>query len=124
MNAMTAYCGLPCDTCPIHLATFEPDPGRRRGMRAEIAQAIAREYGTPLRSADEIDECDGCRAGARLFFGCRECPIRPCATARGLESCAICPDYACAPLQRHFEHDPLSRTRLDELRATRPATTN
>ncbi|GEM_PF-4584473 len=26
MKTMIAYCGLNCETCPIHLATIEQDP--------------------------------------------------------------------------------------------------
>ncbi len=115
METLTAVCGLPCGTCPIHLATLEPDPRRRRVMREDIARLLGEVYGMPT-APEAVDDCDGCRVGGRLYHGCAECPIRPCATARGLETCADCPDFACERLEAHFAHDPDSRTRLEALR--------
>ncbi len=119
MDATLAYCGLVCDTCPIHLATLEPDPRQRRVMREDIARLLRQVYGMPTAVA-AIDDCDGCHAGGRLYHGCAECPIRPCASARGLETCADCPDYACERLQQHWAHEPESRTRLEQRRVGRP----
>lgn len=118
MPLMTAVCGLPCATCPIHLATLEPDPDERQRLRVEIARQCVEEYGMHLDLAD-ITDCDGCRAGGRLFSGCRDCRIRPCALGRGLESCAACDDYACDVLLEHFTRDPTSRDRLEQLRSVR-----
>jgi len=115
MDAMLAYCGLTCDTCPIHLATLEQDDRKQQLMRATIAKACVEQYGMNLRVQD-ITDCDGCRAGTRLFDGCAKCEIRKCAMGRGLESCAFCDDYACEKLLKHFEADPSARTRLEELR--------
>jgi putative oxidoreductase len=33
IDEMIAYCGLNCQTCPIHLATLEPDEAKREAMR-------------------------------------------------------------------------------------------
>ena len=118
MDVLTAVCGLPCGTCPIHLATLEPDEEVRRRLRSEIARQCVEQYGMRLEPAD-ITDCDGCRAGGRLFSGCRDCRIRPCAAARGVESCAFCDDYACDVLLEHFARDPTARDRLEELRSAR-----
>jgi hypothetical protein len=115
MGSMMAYCGLPCDTCPIHLATLEPDDLRREALRADIARSCREEYGLRLEPAD-ITDCDGCRSGERLFSGCADCRIRPCAAGRGLESCASCDDYPCDALEEHFARDPAARARLELLR--------
>lgn len=116
MAVTLAYCGLVCDTCPIHLATLELDEDARRTMRAGIARAMTEIYGMPT-APEEVTDCDGCKAGGRLLAGCVKCPIRPCAIERGLDTCAPCPDYACDQLAEHFAHDPDSRTRLDRLRS-------
>lgn len=129
MDAMTAYCGLACGTCPIHRATVEPDPDVREGRRAALARLLEDEYGMapPVR----VDDCDGCRAGGRLFFGCRECRIRSCAASRGVETCADCPDFGCEPLLQevfgrgastHFAHDPAARARLEQVWSDRGGT--
>jgi hypothetical protein len=118
MDAMIAYCGLACDTCPIHLATLEQDALKQQTMRAEIARLCMEQYGMNLQTID-ITDCDGCRTSRRLFSGCTECMLRKCAMGRKLESCAFCDEYICENLQRHFEMDSTARTRLDELRAIR-----
>jgi len=110
-----AYCGLDCTSCPIHRATQEADGPRRESMRAEIARLCNAHYGTRYAPAD-IGDCDGCRSGGRLFFGCRDCRIRPCASVRGVATCAACSDYPCATLDAFLAKEPDARTRLDTLR--------
>ncbi len=97
MDRMIAFCGSDCDACPIYLAT--PDTGDT----GSVARAIT--------------DCDGCRAGARLFAECEECEIRKCALARGLEGCARCDDFPCDVLRPHLAYDPCARTQLESLRA-------
>ncbi len=116
MNKMIAYCGLACDSCPIHLATFEKDRSRQQEMRVSIASFISEHYQMNLKAGD-ITDCDGCGANTgRLFSQCRNCEIRKCATLRDLESCAQCPDYACDKLAELFSRDPAAQANLEELR--------
>lgn len=115
MDAMIAYCGLACNTCPIHLATLEQDESKRLSMRTEIAKICTEQYGMSMQIQD-VTDCDGCRTGARLFSGCAKCEIRKCVVERMLESCAFCNDYGCEKLLKHFEADPSARTRLEKLR--------
>lgn len=115
MDAMIAYCGLACDSCPIHLATLEKDEPKRQSMRTEIVKICAEQYGKALQIQD-VTDCDGCRPGIRLFFGCARCEIRICAVERKLESCAACTTYACDKLLKHIEADPSARKRLEKLR--------
>jgi hypothetical protein len=118
MVAMIAFCGLACDTCPIHLATLEQDDLKQQTMRAEIARLCMEQYGMNFQTID-ITDCDGCRTDGRLFSGCTECVLRKCAMGRELASCAFCDEYICENLQKHFEMDSAVRTRLDELRAVK-----
>lgn len=116
MESMIAYCGLACDTCPIHLATLETDTSKQAEMRMMIAEELARIYGTTPKPWI-ITDCDGCKvANGRLFTGCADCEIRKCATTKNMMNCAYCDDYICAKLQKHFDIDPAARTRLDEIR--------
>ncbi len=120
MKTMTlplAYCGLVCDTCPIHLATVESDPEKRRQMRTDIARHCTENYAMKMLPED-VTECDGCRSGGRLFSGCSGCEIRSCAAGRNLESCALCTDYGCGRLQKLFAQDPDAWVRLEQLRLT------
>jgi len=113
---MIAYCGLTCDSCPIHLATLEQDKSRQRTMRESIAEQCSKVYGMNLQPKD-ITDCDGCRADTgRLFSGCFNCEVRKCASLKNIESCAYCSYYACENLREHFSHDPGSQIRLEEIR--------
>lgn len=116
METMIAYCGLTCDSCPIHLATLEQDKSRQQTMRGSIAEQCSKHYGMNLQPED-ITDCDGCRANTgRLFSGCLNCEIRKCASQKNIENCAYCSDYACERLKEHFSHDPSAQIRLEEVR--------
>ena len=116
MESMIAYCGLTCDSCPIHLSTLEVDKARQLTMRESIAEQCSELYGMILKPED-ITDCDGCRADTgRLFSGCLNCEIRKCANQKKIESCAHCTDYACARLNEHFLLDSNAQTRLEEIR--------
>lgn len=120
MNKMIAYCGLNCDTCPIHLATLEQDKSSQQKMRVSIARLCFEQYGMKLQPED-INDCDGCRTDkGRLFSGCRNCEIRKCASQRNLESCAYCSEYICDILKEFLLHEPSAQTRLEEIRNTKP----
>jgi len=115
VNSMMAYCGLACETCPIHLATLEVDPLKQQSMRVSIAQTCTEQYGMNLQAQD-ITDCDGCRASERLFSGCANCDVRICAIERKLESCAFCREYVCDKLEKHFTGDPDAFRHLQALR--------
>jgi hypothetical protein len=113
---MISTCGLNCDTCRIYLATLEKDETKRQSMRIEIARICREQYGMNLM-ADDITDCDGCRApDNRLFSGCRSCEIRACSKSRILESCAACHDFPCRKLDRVFQEDPKAKERLESVR--------
>ena len=116
MKDLIAYCGLNCGTCPIHLATQEQDRSKQHVMRIEITYTCSQMYKMDLRPGD-INDCYGCRSDIKkLFSGCAECEIRKCAIGRNLFSCALCDDYACDTLIKHFGIDPEARARLDAIR--------
>jgi len=112
---MLAYCGLSCETCPVHLATLEPDSGKKQVLRGDVARMCQEMYALNL-TADQVEDCDGCRVGARLFSGCRECLIRRCAAGREVETCADCMEYPCPTLELHLAREPQARARLEALR--------
>lgn len=118
MESMIAYCGLDCGACPIRLATLESDADKKLVLRAEVARKLKEVYKSGIRP-EKISDCDGCKAGARLFNGCAGCPIRLCASGRELDSCAHCRHYGCEKLERHLAIDPEARARLEGIRAAR-----
>ncbi len=111
-----AYCGLACESCPIHLATLEKDDSVKARLRIEIAEQLARIYKTTPKP-EIITDCDGCKAtDGRLFTGCTDCEIRKCAIEKKVINCAYCGEYACDKLKRHFALDPDAQARLEEIR--------
>jgi hypothetical protein len=113
---MIAFCGLICESCPIYLATLEQDKKRQIEMRISITKLLAETYGMNL-SPEDINDCDGCRAGTgRLFSGCLNCEIRKCASQRNLDSCAFCGEYACDKLKEMFRQESGAQIRLEEIR--------
>jgi len=113
---MIAFCGLACDSCPIHLATVEKDITKQTQMRKDIADQLAKIYGTTPKP-EIISDCDGCKVNdGRLFTGCIDCEIRKCAMAKKPDNCAFCNDYICEILDRHYKYDPASRDRLETIR--------
>jgi hypothetical protein len=116
MAKMIAYCGLECNTCPIHLATLEEDESRKHNMRESIAEQCFEQYGMNLKPND-ITDCDGCWAdNDRVFSGCLNCEIRKCAMMKKIDSCAFCDDYPCEILSNNFSHDPDAQKRLESIR--------
>jgi len=117
INPMVAYCGLDCQSCPIHTTTLESDEDKRQEMRISIARLCSEQYGINLLP-EEVTDCDGCRSDSGcLFSGCLRCEIRSCAINRKLESCAFCDEYICNRLQSHFKTDPSAEIRLQSIRS-------
>jgi hypothetical protein len=117
MTGKIAYCGLLCETCPIHLATGQENREEQARMRNEIVRLCQEHYGMNY-ALEDITDCDGCRTETgRLFTPSGKCPIRKCAMQKGLETCAYCADYACGALEAIFKMDPAARARLDTIRS-------
>jgi len=57
-----------------------------------------------------------CRTLKKTYKMIAGCGIRLCAIERKLENCAYCNDYACEKLIKHYNFDPDSRKRLEEIR--------
>lgn len=116
MDTTIAYCGLECESCPIHLATLEKNITRQTEMRVKIAEELSKIYGTTPKP-EIVTDCEGCKVNnGRLFTGCIDCEIRKCAIMKNIENCAYCRDYACDNLKKHFAIDPGARERLEEIR--------
>lgn len=116
METIIACCGLRCDSCPIHLATLEPDQTSKQKMRESIAEQCTALYGMNIRPGD-VTDCDGCRANTgRLFSGCLTCEIRKCAGMKPIENCAYCSDYACGRLTEFFSAAPEAQIQLEKIR--------
>lgn len=111
MNEMIAFCGLACQECGAFLATMSNDDAKRR----EVAELWSKEHGAELGPQDI--NCNGCKAEeGPIFKYCETCEIRNCGSARGVENCAHCAEYACSRIEDFFAMVPDVKLTLDEIR--------
>jgi hypothetical protein len=113
MAIRQAYCGLDCGECEACHATRNDD---RAGLERVAAEWAVR-YGRPDLTA-EMCVCDGCASGKRLSTAhAATCAVRRCASSRGVETCAHCPDYGCETLKGFFAFAPILKEKLEAIRA-------
>ncbi len=112
MAGLQAFCGLDCGECEAYVATQKGD-----GAAVEkVAEEWAARYGRKDLSAD-MCVCDGCASGKRMSTAhAATCGLRLCASSRGVQTCAHCPDYGCETLQKFFAFAPVLKGRLEAIR--------
>ena len=91
-SAMASVCGIFCSACSFYIATHE-DPAR--------LDKLASSFGV----SREAVRCDGCRGGHRIDY-CANCHMFQCATERGYQFCAECPECPCAELETFMAERP------------------
>ncbi|MBP7936021.1 MAG: DUF3795 domain-containing protein [Phycisphaerae bacterium] len=112
MARIQAFCGLDCGECEAYAATQTND---QAGL-AQVAQKWTRQYGGREYRAD-MCVCDGCPSGKRISTAhAATCGVRTCATARGVQTCAHCPDYGCETLKGFFTFAPILKDKLEAIR--------
>jgi hypothetical protein len=112
MAKIQAYCGLDCGECEAYIATQKNDLA---GLEATAKKWAEQFGGRPV--APDACICDGCPSGKRMSTAhAKTCTIRVCASGKGVESCAHCPDYGCATLQQFFAFAPVLRDKLEAIR--------
>jgi hypothetical protein len=97
MSEMIARCGFKCHLCPAFDENIKSPDDQVRG-----AAGWSKYFGIEVRP--EKLRCLGCMSSDRdgLDFPDKRCPIRPCASAKGLDNCARCEDYICRNLASLF----------------------
>jgi len=109
---LLAPCGLDCGECPAYVATRANDA---RAL-ARVAEEWSRAFNFDVTLEEVI--CDGCRTDSvRKYAYIRTCAVRPCATARGVRTCAHCGDYGCDTLVEFFNNVPRTKNLLEAIRA-------
>ncbi|MBN2148089.1 MAG: DUF3795 domain-containing protein [Anaerolineales bacterium] len=114
MNILLGVCGIDCSQCAAYLATQAND----EAAKAKVAAQWREEYHAPNIDIAYVT-CDGCLATTRLCGHCAECDVRLCAVARGLENCALCPDYACEKISNLHTFILDAKARLDQIHSSR-----
>ncbi len=108
---MNGYCGLDCDVCEGRNATRKNDDK----LRAEVAAKWSAMYHADIKP--EHINCEGCKQdGVKFFFCANLCPLRKCAGARGLDTCADCEDYICDKLDAFIKQAPPVGDALKKIR--------
>ena len=92
MSKLIAICGLDCEKCQARIATVNNDEELRKKVASEWSEL------NEVQIKPEMINCLGCRVnGPKTYFCEQMCPIRQCALARQIETCAQCDDFATCP---------------------------
>ncbi|MGN0665786.1 MAG: DUF3795 domain-containing protein [Huintestinicola sp.] len=87
MKDLIAYCGLDCEKCDARKATLEND----NELRERTAKLWSELNQTEITT--EMINCTGCRTdGVKTPYCSSICPIRKCASDKGLNTCGECPE--------------------------------
>lgn len=87
MREMIGYCGLDCEKCDAYIATVNDD----QALREKTAKLWAELNNAPI--LPEHINCQGCRVdGVKTVFCDSLCPVRQCATQKGVTTCGGCPE--------------------------------
>jgi hypothetical protein len=95
MQPILTRCGYRCDLCLAYRPNVESNPANR----PILSDGWQQYFG--FRLPPEQICCDGCMAENPHLID-KNCPVRPCVLARGLDNCAQCDDYGCEKLQERL----------------------
>ncbi|MBN1256996.1 MAG: DUF3795 domain-containing protein [Planctomycetes bacterium] len=90
MSEILTLCGYRCDLCQFYTENITCEADKER-----VSRDFKRLYGFEVKPEDV--ECVGCKNEGK--HADKDCPIRPCALAKGVENCAHCPEFICEKLQ-------------------------
>ncbi len=108
-NGIVARCGYRCDLCPAYRENVHGPQDQQR-----TSDGWFKYYG--FRIPPEQICCDGCldeRMEAHRID--RECPVRPCVMALGIDTCGACRRSEC----EHFKSREVTRESVEK-RIRRP----
>jgi len=96
-----SYCGLYCGVCAIHIA-HRDDNEKLKERLVNLYKGGVPGKGTlpnseTLTTADI--HCGGCRSDD-LFLHCKQCEIRDCAQAKGINGCHACDKFPCGYIEK------------------------
>ena len=90
-NKMIGYCGYDCSLC----AARSDDPNVRQQLINGWKKYFGHEYTV------ESAKCDGCRLSHKnCKLADKECPVRPCAMGKNIETCVDCEQFPCDKVHR------------------------
>ena len=101
MEPLLSLCGFRCDLCLAYAPNIDAHPENRQ----ILSDGWHKYFG--FRLPPEEIYCEGCSAEGQPTLD-RDCPVRPCAAARGMPNCARCQDFICEKLtERLIDFDQI-----------------
>jgi hypothetical protein len=118
-KALTGYCGLNCNYCPVFIATKTNNEQLKEKIAREWSLFYVEHIGIEL-TANNI-HCNGCKANSKgCFIGCIHCVIRHCCSSKKYNTCAECNKYEkCRIINRFFSTNETAKVTLDHLKKNR-----
>ena len=117
-NEYICHCGLYCENCAVK-SRVEP---ASKQLYTEMQKAGFEDiinfipdgeaFWRFLKSVAGEGACVSCKAGS----GNPGCKVRTCAAEKGIELCALCPDYPCDKFPEFFADYPILRDDNELLR--------
>ncbi len=96
-------CGYRCDLCLAYKKNVE-----KKDERSKLSDGWHAIYG--FRIEPEKIICEGCVSSENPILIDKNCPVRPCAIEKKIETCAECEDYICDKLKQRI----VNRSELEE----------
>jgi hypothetical protein len=95
MKEIIAKCGYRCDLCPAYAPNIADEEEAKT-----VCEKFHDIYGFQLKPEEVA--CVGCLSEGRHID--RDCPVRPCVTAKGFETCAQCAGFdGCEKLKTRMD---------------------
>jgi len=94
MTEIIARCGFKC-----HLCLAYKENNRNHDDQHRVAVGWSEYF--DLNVQPEKIQCNGCLSddSGGFDFPDKNCPIRPCVLAKGIDNCSHCEDYPCEKLE-------------------------
>lgn len=97
-------CGFRCDLCMAYLPNIVAHPENA----ARLSDGWHTYFG--FRIPPEKIQCPGCLAEVKQTLD-GDCPVRPCALTKQVETCSQCNEYPCAQLkERLFSFESMQQS--------------
>jgi hypothetical protein len=87
MSEILGRCGYRCDLCPAYVDNATDDAARQAASDGWFKYFGFRVPAAAIRCRGCSPECID-----------KNCPVRPCAEARGLANCGLCEEFPCSNL--------------------------
>ena len=97
MEKLIGYCGLNCAECGAYIAMKNDD----WALREKTAIEWSKTHNTAF--TPEMINCVGCKnEGAKIDWCANHCPVRKCASEKGVLHCGTCIEFKTCKIINDF----------------------